>query len=153
MRTLCLALCLMSVLLLPAAPALAAHGDRDGHNQRTGPPRSSRYLENWLNALSPTQRVKALTVLDDARPGITDLRRKIQDKKVQLQNLSYDRDTSPDTLSRLGRDLQILRDELRAAFSSLDERMRNEVGEALSPPKSRGCAMGHQGPPEDAASR
>ena len=56
----------------------------------------------------------------------------------------------PPRIPCLGRELQQLRDALRASLMDVDERLRREVGVSLGPPASRGCRMSHAGiPPAD----
>lgn len=98
-----------------------------------------RDLDDWLQSLSPVQQAKAKSILEETRPRIKELRKRIQNKMVELESLNYDQETSPETLPRLGRELQLLRDELRAELLHMDDRMIREVGVSLGRP-TRGAA-------------
>ena len=98
-------------------------------------------LDVWLDYLPPSQRMKAQSIMEEYRPKVQDLRQRIISKKNELEELSYNRSTSPDTLPRLGRELQVLRDELQAMLIHADQRMRREVGIPLGTLASRGCSM------------
>ncbi len=98
-------------------------------------------LDVWLDYLPPSQRMKAQLIMEEYRPKVRDLRQRIFSKKSELEELSYNRNTSPDTLPRLGRELQVLRDELQALLIHADQRMRREVGIPLGTLASRGCSM------------
>ncbi len=145
----CFSLCLLAALYLsqPVAAGHGAPGPPDGQSEY----RMGRYLGNvqdmdeWLEQLSPTQQVKARIIIDEARPRVRELRARIREKKAELESLNYDQETSPATLPRLGRELQMLRDELRATLLEVDKRMLREMGISLGPPMSRGCRMGHAG--------
>lgn len=142
----CLSLCLLLTFCLVqpvvaghAGPGPAGHG---GHMLKRYRP-DVRDLDEWLQSLSPVQQAKAKSILEETRPRIKELRKRIQNKMVELESLNYDRETSPETLPRLGRELQLLRDELRAELLHMDDRMLREVGVSLGPPVTRGCRMGH----------
>lgn len=146
----CLALCLLLTFCLVqpvaaghAGPGPMGHG---GHMMNRYRP-DVRDLDEWLQSLSPVQQAKAKSILEETRPRIKELRKRIQNKMVELESLSYDQETSPETLPRLGRELQLLRDELRAELLHMDDRMLREVGDSLGPPATRGCRMGHHGLP------
>ncbi|MGE9984053.1 periplasmic heavy metal sensor [Desulfovibrio sp. SGI.169] len=141
----CFSLCLLAPLCL-SQPVTAAHDvsdppegqDECGMGHRHG---NAQDREEWLARLSPAQRAKARIIIDDARPRVRELRSRIRKKMAELESLSYDQETSPATLPRLGRELQLLRDELRATLMEVDRRMLREVGVSLGPPISRGCRM------------
>ncbi len=94
-----------------------------------------------LEHLPPQQRIKAFVIISEFSPKVYELRQRIINKKSELEDLNFDKKTSPDTLSRLGWDLQVLRDELRSVLTHADQRMRLEVGIPLGTPTSRGCSM------------
>ncbi len=141
-----LSLCLLLTFCL-AQPVAAGHAGpdpvgHDGHMKHRYRP-DIRDLDEWMQSLSPVQQARAKSILAEARPRIKELRKRIQNKMVELESLNYDRATSPETLPRLGRELQLLRDELRAELLYMDDRMLREVGVSLGPPVTRGCRMGH----------
>lgn len=100
-----------------------------------------------LEQLPPQQRIKAAVIISEFSLRVFDLRQRIINKKHELEHLNFDKKTSPDTLSRLGWDLQVLRDELRSVLARADQRMRLEVGIPLGTPTSRGCSMGFEQTP------
>ena len=102
-------------------------------------------MRAWLQQLSPSQRAKAQAVIDEYSPKVNELRKSIMQKKNELAHLSYNQNTSPETLPRLGHELQQLRDELRALLQRADQRMDNEVGVPLGSPQTRGCSMEYPG--------
>lgn len=139
----CFTFCVMLAFCLaqPATTGAAGPGgaSRDHYSS------DSNDMETWLQQLSPPQQIKAREIIEEYRPHIRKLRQRIELKKRELEDLNYDQGTSPDTLPRLGRDLLLLRDELRAVLMCVDERMRREVGVPLGSPDSRGCRMRHPG--------
>lgn len=124
---------------------LPAHSPAQNQQGEALPPPAMRTamstLDVWLDYLPPSQRMKAQLIMEEYRPKVRDLRQRIFSKKSELEELSYNRNTSPDTLPRLGRELQVLRDELQALLIHADQRMRREVGIPLGTLASRGCSM------------
>lgn len=98
-------------------------------------------LDAWLRGLPPWQQVKAQAVVDAYSPRIQDLRRRITGKKAELARLRYSQSSDPDSLPRLGRELQDLRDELRGLLMEAGRRLEAEAGVPLPRPRSRGCRM------------
>lgn len=94
-----------------------------------------------LERLPPKKYATAIAIMDDFRKKSYYLRKLIETKKGELESLNFDHKTSPDTLPRLGYELQTLRDELRAVHMNADQRMRLEVGIPLGTLASRGCSM------------
>ena len=94
-----------------------------------------------LEQLPPQKCAKAIAIMDDFKKKSHYLRELIETKKNELESLSFDQKTSPDTLPRLGYELQVLRDELHAVHMNADQRMRLEVGVPLGTLASRGCSM------------
>ncbi|WP_291440992.1 hypothetical protein, partial [Desulfovibrio sp.] len=125
--------------LLPAySPAQSQQGDAlPSSAVRT----AMGTLDMWLDYLPAGQRMKAQIIVEEYRPKVRDLRQRIFSKKSELEELSYNRNTAPDALPRLGRELQVLRDELQALLIHADQRMRREVGIPLGTLVSRGCSM------------
>ena len=124
---------LLFVLSL-AAVTLAHAGGHRGRMALEGP-----RTERWLAGLPPDQQQKARVILEEERPGIQDLHYRIRCTMQELESLNYDNDISPDALSRLGWELQQLRDQLHAAYQRVCERMRREVGVEFVRPGRRGC--------------
>lgn len=47
-----------------------------------------RDLDDWLQSLSPVQQAKAKSILEETRPRIKELRKRIQNKMVELESLN-----------------------------------------------------------------
>ncbi len=94
-----------------------------------------------LDYLPLSQRMEAQIIVAEYRPKVRELHQRIYSKKSELEDLRYNRTTLPNTLPRLGRELQILRDELQALLIQADQRMRREVGIPLGTLVGRGCSM------------
>lgn len=142
----CFALCVLATLYLPDA----ATNRQNLHAVAVMTPWQEPAvtgLSSWLEGLPPMQRAAAQQVVDHYLPQVQALRQRILLKKNELAQLRYDLETPPDTLPRLGRDLQHLRDELRALLLRADADMRSQAGVALGAPLSRGCAMEVSGLP------
>ena len=83
---------------------------------------------------------KARAILEEARPAIEDTRWRIRQKREELAHFDYAEDSSAETLSRLGWELQDLRDRLRLQLAQLEGRLLDEVGVSFRRAgKSRGC--------------
>lgn len=122
------ALLLVLCLGMAASAALAQpHGYRHGAYDRN-------------SQISPEQQAIADTIMDEARPRIQELHQKLHDKMMELKTFSYDKDTDPEVLPRLGRELQALRDALRAELQVLDTRLEQEAGFNVRPRSGRGCS-------------
>ena len=90
--------------------------------------------------LPEEQQVKARAILEEARPAIEDTRWRIRQKREELAHFDYAEDSSAETLSRLGWELQDLRDRLRLQLAQLEGRLLDEVGVSFRRAgKSRGC--------------
>ncbi|MDD4701483.1 MAG: hypothetical protein PHI96_04620 [Desulfovibrio sp.] len=94
------------------------------------------------------QCIEADIIISEFTPKLCELRRNIINKKGELEALKFNRNTAPDALSRLGRDLQILRGELHLTLTHADQRMRDATGIPLGIPTSRGCSMGFEQRPD-----
>lgn len=94
-----------------------------------------------LEHMLPRQRIEAYIIINEFTPKVCELRRHITDKKGELEGLTFNRKTSPETLSRLGRDLQMLRDELHVLLTRANQQMMGATGITLGSPTSRGCGM------------
>lgn len=95
-----------------------------------------RYVEairDWLASLPDFQREKARKILRDAHPMLHALREGIREKKGELVALSFDRNTPPETLPRLGQELQDLRDQLKVGLKEVEKRLKIEAGVAMGP--------------------
>ena len=127
-------LVMTSLLLLPLMAAAGGHHG-GGHG-----PRGYRNVDQWLQSLPEEQQVKARAILEEARPAIEDTRWRIRQKREELAHFDYAEDSSAETLSRLGWELQDLRDRLRLQLAQLEGRLLDEVGVSFRRAgKSRGC--------------
>lgn len=118
-------------------PLLAVGG---GHHGGHGPG-GYRNVDQWLQSLPPDQQDKARAILEEARPGIEETRWRIHQKREELAHFDYAADSSAETLSRLGWELQDLRDHLRLQLSQLENRLLEEVGVSFRRAgKGRGCS-------------
>lgn len=90
-------------------------------------------IRDWLNTLQPVQQARARQILREAHPGLHDLRKAIYDKKTELASISFDSRTAPDTLPRLGQELQLLRRALKAELEKVNMRLNNEAGVTMGP--------------------
>lgn len=90
-------------------------------------------LRRWLGSLQPFQQERARKILREAQPAMSGLRKAIRDKKSELAELSFDRNTAPETLPRLGMELQELRATLQHKLQVLSNRLYFEAGVKLGP--------------------
>lgn len=94
------------------------------------------YVQNmrqWLSRLTPEQEARARKVISAIHPQMHELRVLIHEKKAELEAFSYDSSTTPETLPRIGHELQRLRRRLTILLTILDTRLREEVGVPLGP--------------------
>lgn len=119
---------LLAALILAAAFAEPAWAE--GHGRR----------HSWLESLSVEQRQTVERIMTEARPRILELRDGVRQKMAELQAFSYRNDGDSEELSRIGRELQGLRDKLRQALQALDERLVEEAGLAPMPHRGRSCS-------------
>lgn len=116
------------------APALAEDGETDTHD--VSPEREEDYtrsVRQWLDSLPAAQQERARKILREAHPGLHELRVRIREKKAALAGLRFNSVTPPDTLPRLGQELQRLRAQLRRRLHSVNARLRHEVGAQMGP--------------------
>lgn len=119
-------LVLMSLIVASAGLALAEGRGHRGHMR----------MEN----LSAEQREVAERIVAEVKPRIQELRKEVRDKMVELQSFSYRHDEDLHVLSRLGRELQTLRDMLRTELQNLDARLAQEAGLPQRPLRGRSCS-------------
>ena len=144
-KGLLLAVVLLAAAAIPdvtsteAAPPRSAQisksiDETDGHD--LSPEREERYTRSvllWLETLPARQRQQARKILQEAHPDVQVLRMRIRETKARLESLAFDSDTPTDTLPRLGLELQMLRNRLRARLSEISEQLRTEVGVPMGP--------------------
>lgn len=137
-------LLIAAALLLPcaapdAAPAAAqarqaVQNETDAHD--LSPEREAHYtrsVRQWLESLPAGQREQARKILQAAHPDVHALRVRIREKKAELEGLRFDSDTPPDTLPRIGLEIQMLRSQLRRRLNQISELLRTEVGVPMGP--------------------
>lgn len=90
-------------------------------------------IRQWLATLPPMQRALTRRILRDAHPAMQSLRMAIREKKAQLASLSFDHDTKPEALPRLGQELQQLRRSLKQELQKLGDRLQREAGVSMGP--------------------
>ena len=90
-------------------------------------------IRDWLDSLPPRERDLTRRILREVHPAMSSLREAIRDKKAELASLSFSSDTRPETLPRLGQELQSLRRSLRDELEKLGERLRIEAGVKMGP--------------------
>lgn len=109
----------------------------DGLHSKSGDPQEpsraseERYvgaMREWLKTLAPLQREKAQKIMHNAHPYLKALREAIRNKKSQLASISFDRGMPPETLPRLGMELQQLRASLSRELQRVNELLRSEAG-------------------------
>lgn len=123
-------------LLLLAPPSVQAG---EGHRPDEGKLYNCSLREGNI---SPEQHEKAEQIIEEVRPQLTELRQEMMAKMQELKALSYNNQTDPEDLAKLGRQLQKQRDELLRALRALDTRLQHEVGDdvRLRGYHGRGCA-------------
>lgn len=82
----------------------------------------------------------AVQIMEDAMPGLRDLDHKIAAKRSELEHLNFNDGSDPEQLSRLGRELQALRDSMKLKLREVSDRLRTETGMDLRVPDTRGCS-------------
>lgn len=90
-------------------------------------------VRSWLATLAPYKRERARRIMRDAHPGLQALREAIRDKKSQLASISFDKGMPPETLPRLGMELQRLRADLNAQLRQVGDRLRSEADVEIGP--------------------
>ncbi|MCR5813306.1 MAG: hypothetical protein K6G15_02265 [Desulfovibrio sp.] len=82
----------------------------------------------WLAQLSAQERLEAIADLAKAENELNVLRGLLRKKMAELRLLRYDRQSSPETLPRLGRELMELRERLRKAQMALQHHLCERFG-------------------------
>lgn len=112
---------------------LAARANDWHEPSRRSEERYVQAIRKWLDSLQPGKREQARQILREAHPSLRDLRIAIREKKSQLATLTFDQDTSPEALPRLGQELQDLRNALRGKLQGLADRLRDELDVSMGP--------------------
>ena len=108
---------LISGLLLLSQPNLAL-----AQNKAIAAP-SWEAIEAWISTLSDEQRLVARLKVDAHRDKINDLQARLRQKLAELRSLRYDSRSTPETLPRIGMELQEIRASLRQEY----ERSRSKL--------------------------
>lgn len=101
-------------------------------------------IRDWLDSLEPFQRERARQILKEEHPTMRALRTAIREKKLQLASMSFDHDTNPEILPRLGQELEALRRTLRTKLDALAKRLRYEAGVSIGPLEGDGFWLAPQ---------
>lgn len=119
-----------------------APGDVQAREEQAPGPGNLHNCSLWEGSLSPEQHEKAEQILAEVRPQLSQMREEMQTKMQELKSLSYNNQTDPEDLARLGRELQHQRDGLLQALRDLDLRLQQEVGSnvRMRGYHGRGCA-------------
>ncbi|MDE5878443.1 MAG: hypothetical protein K2G99_00175, partial [Desulfovibrio sp.] len=104
----------------------------------------TRAVRRWLATLPPVQREQAHKILREAHPDVHVLRVRIREKKAELEGLRFDSATPPDTLPRIGLEIQTLRHRLRQRLLEISEQLRTEVGVPMGPVGEEGFWLNPQ---------
>lgn len=92
------------------------------------------------NSLTPEKQAKYDAIYKEADARIQPLKDKAWAKHIELNALSGNPNTKPETISKLTGELADLRTQIRKEYTALDERLEKEVG--VNPGYGR---MGHMG--------
>ena len=92
-----------------------------------------------IGALKPEKRQKAIAILQDSLPGLRELDMRITMKMQELAAIDFKDGSDPEQLSRLGLELQGLRNAMRARLLEVRRKLQMEAGVRLAPPMPRGC--------------
>ncbi len=117
-------------------PAARASDEQGGVTAQDSPRKLEQGAKNYkyFNLLQePTRETEARYVDAIAHPALHDLRNRIREKKGELVSLSFDRNTPPETLPRLGQELQDLRDQLKSRLKEVEKRLNIEAGVTMGP--------------------
>ena len=85
-------------------------------------------LSPWLSQLTVEERIQASSELALAEKDLNVLRQKLRKKLAELRLLRYDRQSSPEMLPRLGRELIELRELLHDEHQALQRRLCERFG-------------------------
>lgn len=85
-------------------------------------------IRAWLDSLEPGQQERARKIMRDAHSELHGLREAIRNKKHELASISFNKGMPPETLPRLGMELQHLRASLGHELRKVSDRLRREAG-------------------------
>lgn len=121
---------------LPPDEAINQLSAKSGEWHEPSPASEEMYVQairQWLSTLPPAKRKLTREILREAHPVMHDLRMAIREKKAELSSLNFDQNMRPETLPRLGQELQTLRNSLRVEMDKLGFRLRDEAGVTIGP--------------------
>ena len=141
---------LLAVLMLLQAmlASLEAGAPEDGAGVAADPAESRSLppgagvdasFDATIGSLQPDKRQKAIAILQDSLPGLRELDMRITMKMQELAALDFKNGSDPEQLSRLGLELQGLRNAMRARLLEVRRKLQMEAGVRLAPPMPRGC--------------
>ncbi len=124
------ALCLSPAAAEPVQENLPA----GSHGSGVEPAPSSGWhgFVRCLEDLPQEKKVKAEAILSDSLGKLNELDSQISVKKNELLSLTYSETADPETLPRLGLDLQRLRSQMRETLARVNLRLRQEAGVQVS---------------------
>ncbi|MBD5552848.1 MAG: hypothetical protein HDQ44_00775 [Desulfovibrio sp.] len=85
-------------------------------------------IRAWLDSLEPGQQERARKIMREAHSDLHALREAIRNKKHELASISFSKGMPPETLPRLGMELQHLRASLGQELRKVSDRLRKEAG-------------------------
>lgn len=131
----------ISLFALCGTLVLAPYSVQARANHMPETPRGHN-CQPWQENLNPEQREKAEQIVAEARPRLAQIRQEMREKMQELKSISYNNQSDPEDLARLGRQLQQQRDTLMQELHILDKRLKTEVGGGarMRQYDGRGCA-------------
>ena len=132
---------LLASLEAGASPEDGAGVAADPAESRSLPPGAGgdASFDATIGSLQPDKRQKAIAILQDSLPGLRELDMRITMKMQELAALDYKNGSDPEQLSRLGLELQGLRNAMRSKLIEVRRKLQAEAGVRLAPPMPRGC--------------
>lgn len=98
----------------------------------------TRSHQTWLDSLSADQRLQAEAIIQKRHTRLHALRDNVCNKLRELQEFSYSENTNTETLARLGKELQDVRELLRKEWSALVKELQQELGVSIPIKRGRG---------------
>ena len=120
-----LKLILITTLLALIKPDVSLAKDSQ-QNALFNPPWET--IEIWIDTLSDEKRLAARIKVDAHKDKICDLQASLRQKLAELRTLRYDSRSSPETLPKLGLELQEIRANLRKEYESLAQDLKVTTG-------------------------
>ncbi|MBQ7739465.1 MAG: hypothetical protein IJT59_07420 [Desulfovibrionaceae bacterium] len=115
----------ITVLLLLSQPN-SASSQPHYQNAMLTPPWET--IETWIGTLSDEKRLAARLKVAAHKNNITNLQATLRQKLAELRTLRYDSRSSPETLPRLGLELQEIRKKLLLEYDALTKGLNQTIG-------------------------